>query len=73
MRLCHPGRMDFKPGGYIPGEPVDLDPYAYHRPHPWKAEFLVPLNATPEQRAYVDEVQKFQTEIDLIDTSFLED
>lgn len=42
-------------------------------PHPWKVEFTVPLNATPEQRAYVAKVMAFQTQIDLIDTSWLDE
>ncbi|GAA1888588.1 hypothetical protein GCM10009837_08080 [Streptomyces durmitorensis] len=65
--------MDFKPGGLVPDGPIELYPYAYHRPHPWKAEFLVPLAATPGQVAYVLTVQAFQKEIELLDTSWLDE
>lgn len=65
-------RMDFKPGGLLGvSGPVDIRDLG--RPHPWKTEFIVPLQATLEQRAYVAAVMEFQSEIDLLDTSWLDE
>ncbi|WP_159062972.1 hypothetical protein [Streptomyces scabiei] len=41
--------------------------------HPWKTEFIVPLKPTPEQVAHVAAVMAFQSQIDLIDTSWLDE
>jgi hypothetical protein len=64
--------MDFKHGGFV-GDTGPVGFGALGQPHPWKAEFIVPLNATPEQLAYVCDVMAFQSEIDLIDTSWLDE
>jgi hypothetical protein len=62
------GGMDFKPGGILnPGVAY------YQNTHPWKCEPIVPLQPTPEQVEAVVLIRAFQDEIDLIDTSFLED
>jgi hypothetical protein len=60
--------MDFKPGGAL-----DPQPTHYRNTHPWKTEFIVPLTPTPEQIAYVATVMAFQSEIDLLDTSWLDE
>jgi hypothetical protein len=64
--------MDFKPGG-LPGADGLADIRDLGPPHPWKTEFIVPLKATPEQVAYVATVMAFQSQIDLIDTSWLDE
>ncbi|GAA2199966.1 hypothetical protein [Streptomyces bangladeshensis] len=63
--------MGFKPGGLLGAEITDLR--AVMPPHPWKTTFIVPLLATPEQRAYVATVMAFQSQIDLLDTSWLDE
>lgn len=64
--------MDFNPGGLV-GDCGPVDIRDLGRPHPWKTEFIVPLSPTPEQMAYVATVRAFQGEIDLIDTSWLDE
>lgn len=64
--------MDFKPGS-LPGAIGPADIRDLSRPHPWKTEFIVPLRPTPEQVAYVVTVKAFQEEIDLLDTSWLDE
>jgi hypothetical protein len=60
--------MDFKPGGILnPGV------VRYQNTHPWKCEVFLPLRPTPEQIETAVLIRAFQDEIDLIDTSFLED
>lgn len=60
--------MDFKSGGILnPGVAY------YQNVHPWKSEVFVPLNPTPEQLEQAAVIVAFQGEIELIDTSFLED
>lgn len=75
MILCGGGAylcpMDFKPGGLLGASMVDIRDLG--EPHPWKTEFIVPLRPTPEQLAYVATVKAFQDEIDLIDTSWLDE
>lgn len=64
--------MDFKPGGFLGGcDSVDIRDLG--EPHPWKTEFIVPLKPTPEQVAYVVTVKAFQDEIELLDTSWLDE
>ncbi|WP_428956258.1 hypothetical protein [Streptomyces sp. cg35] len=64
--------MDFKPGGFgLPKEPVELRDII--KPHPWKGEIFVPLEATPEQRAEAVAIEAFRMEIDLLDTSALDE
>ncbi|WP_369167748.1 hypothetical protein AB5J49_07770 [Streptomyces sp. R28] len=60
--------MDFEPGGILnPG-------VAYYRnTHPWKSEVFLPLRPTPEQLEQAATIVAFQDEIELLDTSFLED
>ncbi|MFF4090432.1 hypothetical protein ACFYY9_26650 [Streptomyces nigra] len=60
--------MDFEPGGILnPGE-------AYYRnTHPWKSEVFLPLNPTPEQLEQAARIKAFQDDIEMLDTSFLED
>ncbi|WP_194235935.1 hypothetical protein [Streptomyces acidicola] len=43
------------------------------KPHPWKTEFIVPLQPTPEQVAYVVTIKAFQDQIELLDTSWLDE
>ncbi|WP_326806622.1 hypothetical protein OHB04_02200 [Streptomyces sp. NBC_01775] len=61
--------MDFKPGGYLPTE----SSWTVVNTHPWKCIPMVPLNATPEQIRRAATVLAFQDEIDLIDTSALDE
>ncbi|MFF3928260.1 hypothetical protein [Streptomyces hirsutus] len=60
--------MDFERGGILnPG-------VAYYRnTHPWKSETVLPLRPTPEQIEQAALVAAFQEEIDLIDTSWLDE
>ncbi|MFD9465311.1 hypothetical protein [Streptomyces sp. NPDC060027] len=60
--------MDFKPGGIL----APTVTY-YQNTHPWKSEVFLPLRPTPEQLVQAATIVAFQDEIDLIDTSFLED
>ncbi|MFE9398693.1 hypothetical protein [Streptomyces flavidovirens] len=64
---------DFKPGGLgsIPDGPQDIRDVA--TPHPWKTEFIVPLNPTPDQVIEVATVMAFQAQIELLDTSWLDE
>lgn len=64
--------MDFKPGGLI-GDCGPIDIRDLGEPHPWKTEFIVPLRPTAKQIACVANVMAFQDEIDLIDTSWLDE
>jgi hypothetical protein len=64
--------MDFKPGGLLGADGL-VDIRDLGAPHPWKTEFIVPLKPTPEQVAYVATVMAFQSQIDLIDTSWLDE
>jgi hypothetical protein len=60
--------MDFEPGGILnPGVTY------YRNRHPWKSEVIVPLRPTPEQLEQAEAIITFQREIDLLDTSFLDD
>lgn len=60
--------MDFEPGGILePG-------VAYWRnAHPWKCEPIIPLRPTSEQVEAAASIKAFQDEIDLIDTSALDE
>ncbi|MFG3585160.1 hypothetical protein [Streptomyces sp. NPDC047990] len=60
--------MDYKPGGIL----APAVTY-YQNTHPWKCDVVVPLKPTPEQLEQAVTIVAFQDEIDLIDTSFLED
>ncbi|MYX67328.1 hypothetical protein K388_05617 [Streptomyces sp. KhCrAH-43] len=66
--------MDFKPGG-LPGlqvgEMQDLRDIV--EPHPWKARFFIFPSASNEQLEHVATVMAFQAEIDLLDTSWLDE
>jgi hypothetical protein len=60
--------MDFEPGGILnPGVTY------YRNTHPWKSEVIVPLRPTPEQLEQAEAIVTFQREIDLLDTSFLDE
>lgn len=60
--------MDFKNGGILaPGVTY------FRNTHPWKGEVFLPLRPTPEQLEQAATIVAFQDEIELIDTSFLED
>lgn len=60
--------MDFEPGGILnPGVTY------YRNTHPWKSEVIVPLQPTPEQLDRAALIVAFQNEIELIDTSFLDE
>ncbi|WP_437051998.1 hypothetical protein [Streptomyces sp. enrichment culture] len=60
--------MDFKPGGILnPGEAF------YQNTHPWKTEAFLPLSPTPEQLEQAALIKTFQDDIELLDTSFLDD
>jgi hypothetical protein len=52
-----------------------LEPRAafYRNDHPWKSEVFLPLRPTPDQIAFAILVTAFQDEIDLIDTSALDE
>ncbi|MEU3826429.1 hypothetical protein AB0F36_14090 [Streptomyces sp. NPDC029080] len=60
--------MDFQPGGV-------LSPAVayYQTAHPWKCEAFLPFRPTLEQLEQAATIAAFHDEIDLIDTSFLED
>lgn len=45
----------------------------YRNDHPWKSEVFLPFRPTPEQIEFVVLIQAFQDEIDLIDTSALDE
>ncbi|WP_432130681.1 hypothetical protein [Streptomyces tendae] len=60
--------MDFKPGGILnPGEAL------YRNTHPWKSEVFLPLNPTPEQLEQAALIKVFQDDVEMLDTSFLDD
>ncbi|WP_159027532.1 MULTISPECIES: hypothetical protein [unclassified Streptomyces] len=60
--------MDFKPGGIL----TPAVTY-YQNTHPWKSEVFVPLQPTAEQLRQAATIIAFQTEIDLIDTSWMDE
>lgn len=60
--------MSYERGGYVPSEPTRI----VNR-HPWKCEPIVPLKPTPEQIEHAASIVAFQEEIDLIDTSALDE
>lgn len=62
---------DFKPGGFIPEGPRDFRDFATR--HSWKDELIVPLNPTREQLAAAVAVVTFRAQIDLLDTSWLDE
>lgn len=64
--------MEFKPGGWV-NDCAPVDMHDLGKPHPWKAEFIVPLKPTPEQIEYIARVMAFQNEIELLDTSWLDE
>jgi len=68
VTVCHPGGMEFKPGGIL----APAVTY-YQNTHPWKGEVFLPLKPTREQLEQAAVIVAFQDEIDLIDTSWLED
>jgi hypothetical protein len=60
--------MDFEPGGILnPGEAY------YCNTHPWRGEIFLPLNPTPEQLEQAALIKAFQDDIEMLDTSFLDD
>ncbi|MDH6448143.1 hypothetical protein M2155_000551 [Streptomyces sp. SAI-119] len=60
--------MDYENGGILaPGVTY------YQNTHPWKSDVIVPLNPTPEQLEQAALIVAFQDDIEMIDTSFLED
>jgi hypothetical protein len=60
--------MDFKPGGILAPAVTH-----YQNTHPWKSEVILPLRPTAEQLEQAATIVAFQEEIDLIDTSFLDE
>lgn len=60
--------MDFEPGGFL--SPTVTH---YQNPHPWKSEVWLPLRPSPGQLLYAAAIVAFQDEIELIDSSFLDD
>lgn len=60
--------MDFEPGGILnPGVTY------YQNTHPWKGEPILPLRPTREELEQAAAIVAFQDEIELLDTSFLDD
>lgn len=60
--------MDFEPGGILnPGEAF------YRNTHPWRSELFLPLRPNPEQIQTAALITAFQDEIEMIDTSFLDE
>ncbi|MEV5347221.1 hypothetical protein [Streptomyces achromogenes] len=60
--------MDFKPGGML--APTAM---YYENTHPWKGEVWLPLRPSPQQLLHAAMIVTFQDEIELIDTSSLDD
>jgi len=60
--------MDFEPGGILnPGVTV------YQNTHPWKGEVFLPLRPNPEQLEQAAMIVAFQDEIEMLDTSWLDE
>jgi hypothetical protein len=59
---------DYNPGGFVPDGPIKA-----RFTHPWKYEPILPLRPTPEQLEQAATIKAFQDEIDLIDTSWMDE
>lgn len=62
---------EFKPGGFLSDEPRDVRDLV--APHPWKSLVFVPMQPTPDQIEAADAIAAFQHEIDLLDTSWMDE
>ncbi|MET7687971.1 hypothetical protein ABZT06_08320 [Streptomyces sp. NPDC005483] len=60
-------------GGYKNGGILDPGAAYYRNAHPWKCEVFLPLRPTPEQIEVAVLIRAFQDDIDLIDTSALDE
>lgn len=60
--------LGFNPGGLVPNGPQ----LGMNR-HPWKCEPVLPLRPTQEQVEHAALIVAFQDEIDLIDTSWMDE
>lgn len=60
--------MDFEPGGILePGVTY------YQNTHPWKGEVFLPLRPTPEQLEAAALIKALQDDIEMLDTSWLDE
>jgi hypothetical protein len=60
-------------GSYKNGGILAPEVTYYRNVHPWKCEVFLPLGPTPEQIRDALLIKAFQDEIDLIDTSALDE
>lgn len=59
--------------GYRSGGILNPGVAYYRNTHPWKSEVFLPLRPTPEQLLGAVLIKAFQDEIEMIDTSFLDE